>query len=250
MGPKLMTDLFTIGYSPWSEKARWALDHHRIDYRERNRYLPGFTVPWLRIRFALPAALTLPLLIAKSERIFDSKRIAQWADACGQGSRLFPPENLGDIEQWNSRCEEVLDSGRALFLQRLVDDAEARALMLPRWAANSTLLHQYARRRSRSLLNKYGGALRTPDAHRSRMRGTFEHVRAALADGRRYLLGPFTFADIAAATSMHYLTPVVHSRVPVERRAHQLWSINELAAEFPDLLHYRDALYQSERQAK
>ena len=26
-------ELIGIGYSPWTEKARWALDHHGIDYR-------------------------------------------------------------------------------------------------------------------------------------------------------------------------------------------------------------------------
>ena len=36
---RLMVDLYSLVYSPWSEKARWALDHHRIAYR-RVRYEP------------------------------------------------------------------------------------------------------------------------------------------------------------------------------------------------------------------
>jgi glutathione S-transferase len=29
-----MIELVAVPYSPWSEKARWALDHHALPYRE------------------------------------------------------------------------------------------------------------------------------------------------------------------------------------------------------------------------
>jgi glutathione S-transferase len=37
------------GFSPWTEKARWALDHHGIRYR-CEEYVPLAGEPWLRLR--------------------------------------------------------------------------------------------------------------------------------------------------------------------------------------------------------
>ena len=245
-----MTELFTIGYSPWSEKARWALDHHRIAYREPGGYVPGFTVPWLRARYGMRETITMPFLVTGEERIHDSQRIARWAEAHGQGSPLFPPSDLDEIDRWNEDSEEVLDSGRAIFLWRLVEDPAARALMLPKWASGFPPLHAFARARSRALLQKYGGVQRTKEAHTERMRAAFQRMSTALADGRRHLLGRFTFADIAAANAVHYLTPVVHPRVPIAQGTHGVWAIDELAAEFPDLIGYRDALYATDRTSE
>ena len=41
--------LYGVGYSPWTERARWALDHHRIAYRYRE-HLPMLGEPMLRRR--------------------------------------------------------------------------------------------------------------------------------------------------------------------------------------------------------
>lgn len=241
-----MVDLFTIGYSPWSEKARWALDHHRIEFRERSRYIPGLSVPWLRLRYRMPESMTMPLLVAGAERIFDSERIARWTDEHGAGSKLFPAEHFDEIEGWNATADEIADSGRAIFLTRLVEKPDARALVIPRWAARLPLVHRFVRARSRAMLQKYGGALRSEPAHRERMKTGLQRIREALA-GKRYLLGRFTFADIAVASAVHCLTPVRHARVPIAEGARQVWTIAELASEFEELIRFRDALYADDR---
>lgn len=119
--------------------------------------------------------------------------------------------------------------------------------MLPRWASGFPPLHGFVRARSRSLLQKYGGVARTKDAHMERMTAAFQRMSTALQGGRRYVLARFTFADIAVANAVHYLTPVVHPRVPIAQGTHGVWAIDELAAAFPDLIAYRDALYASDR---
>ena len=51
-----------IPFSPWSEKARWALDHHQIDYREAP-FMPVFGEFALRFRMRKPfGAVTVPNL--------------------------------------------------------------------------------------------------------------------------------------------------------------------------------------------
>ena len=48
-----MLDLYGIAYSPWTAKARWALDHHKIPYRYRE-HLILFGMPELRWRLKKP----------------------------------------------------------------------------------------------------------------------------------------------------------------------------------------------------
>ena len=43
----MATTLYSIPYSPWSMRARWALDHHRIPHRSRE-WVPLLTEPVLR----------------------------------------------------------------------------------------------------------------------------------------------------------------------------------------------------------
>jgi glutathione S-transferase len=189
----------------------------------------------------------VPFLVAGAEGISDSMRIARWADEHGSGTSLFPDDLRTEIDRWNVVAEEALDSGRALFLGRLVDDREARLNVIPTWASNLSPLHAFVRARSLHVLKKYGAGRRTEDAHRERVRRAFDAVREALADGRRYLLGRFTFADIAVASSAQYLAPVMHPRVPVFRRSAGVWVVPGLTAEFGEVLRYRDALYASDR---
>jgi hypothetical protein len=57
-----MLELTAIAFSPWSEKARWALDHHRCDYREL-AYEPIVGEYVLRWQMRRPfGRLTVPVL--------------------------------------------------------------------------------------------------------------------------------------------------------------------------------------------
>jgi glutathione S-transferase len=240
-------DLFTIPYSPWSEKARWALDHHRIGYRESRRYLPGLTTRWLALRYGLGNRLTLPLLVAGRERVVGSLAIARWAERHGAGSELFPGAQSEAIESFDRASEEALDAGRTLYLHRLLDSESDRRLVLPAWAATSRLLHRGIERRCRLLLDKYQGKSQSTLEQRERLANVFRRLRATLSDGRRYLTGEFSFADIAAASAVHYLAPVVHPRVPIAPRSRAVWVVAGLDAEFADLIWFRDRLYAERR---
>jgi glutathione S-transferase len=78
-------------FSPWTEKARWALDHHRLEYRYRE-HVPLLGEALLRVRAdRLTGRVSVPLLITDTGPILDSFAIAQHADRIGRGARLSPP---------------------------------------------------------------------------------------------------------------------------------------------------------------
>src|SRR5688572_23771052 len=90
-------------FAPWCEKARWALDHHGIPYRERE-HVP--LVGELALRIAARRAsgpVTVPLLVDGDAVLMDSVAIARRAEAHGRGAPLFPPAHGRAIDAWNER---------------------------------------------------------------------------------------------------------------------------------------------------
>ena len=130
------SQLIGIAYSPWTEKARWALDHHRHPYRYRE-HLILFGMPELRMRTGKwRGPLTVPTLIEERdgggrEVLGDSWDIARHADRSGDGAVLFPDAELARIEKYNALSERALDAIRIVFSARLLADPEAKAEALP-----------------------------------------------------------------------------------------------------------------------
>src|SRR5689334_10024633 len=112
-----MRQLIGEDFAPWTEKARWALDHHRVQYAFEP-YEPLIHEPWLRLRTRnWTRKATVPVLIAEREVADDSFSIARWAERHGDGAPLFPDEPA--VAKWNERSERALFAGRALFFTRL-----------------------------------------------------------------------------------------------------------------------------------
>ena len=86
--------LHGVGYSPWTERARWALDHHRIPYRYRE-HIPMVGEPLLRRRAhgTLRVKATAPLLVHAGGAIDDSLAIMRYADAIWRPSSCFTAGN-------------------------------------------------------------------------------------------------------------------------------------------------------------
>jgi glutathione S-transferase len=191
----------------------------------------------------MPASLTLPFLASGGVRISGSGAIAQWGDAIGNGAKLFPRDVRPAIEEWEAASEQVLDAGRAIFLTRLTQHHDARQRVLPSWASHLPLAHRLLRWRSKFILRKYGAVQLTESEQLVRIEQQLRRLRDTLKHTNGFLLNTFTFADIAAASMVHYLQPVVHSRVPITLRSRSVWSLSSLASEFSDLIAYRDELY-------
>src|SRR5580698_1853504 len=93
-----MIELLGLVYSPWTEKARWALDVRRVLYTFRP-YQPILGEPALRLKLGrLRGRVSVPVLTLDDGRVLaDSADIARWADGRGEGPRLFPPEHEAAI---------------------------------------------------------------------------------------------------------------------------------------------------------
>src|SRR5215218_860578 len=114
-----MRMLVVESFSPWSEKARWALDHHRVAYVSREHYPLIGELP-LRLRARrLRGRVSTPMLLSPEGALLDSFEIARYAERQGDGPPLFPPEHGEAITAWNARSDAALRGARVLFIERL-----------------------------------------------------------------------------------------------------------------------------------
>src|SRR4051812_533417 len=94
--------LITLKISPWSERAKWALDHHQLVY-ETIQHAPFLGERRLRrLVGAQKKRATAPVLLAGEQILTESWDIALYADREGKGSKLIPPDREGEIRKWNS----------------------------------------------------------------------------------------------------------------------------------------------------
>jgi glutathione S-transferase len=248
-----MTELLALPYSPWSEKARWALDVRRVPYVYRV-YQP--IVGELGLRAKLRRArgrVTVPVLTTDDGDVLtDSTEIARWADARGEGPALFPAEHEREIATLVALSDRALEAARAVALTRMLADDEALAEMTPasmrRLRRIASSIGAFGIRRT---LRKYEGDRVVLDDRRRALTQTLDELRAALARASggskpRTLLGRFTYADIAASQAVvcASLPPFGLKLRPASRRC---WTDPELRGRYADLVEWRDALYEAHR---
>ncbi|MCZ7687620.1 MAG: glutathione S-transferase domain-containing protein [Sandaracinaceae bacterium] len=91
--------LIGLAYSPWSIKAKWALDHHAIPYRYTH-HLPMLGEPLLRLRTGrLEGRVSVPLLVTDAGPIEGSFEIARFAERERRGRCSSPP---GGRRRWSA----------------------------------------------------------------------------------------------------------------------------------------------------
>jgi glutathione S-transferase len=244
-----MLVLTSLPFSPWSEKARWALDHHRIDYKNEG-YIPILGEMSLRLRLRRPRGrVTVPVLYDGSTWHTDSFAIAKHADAIGSGPSLFPSGKLAEIAAWNERSEAALAAGRALLMLASAGDPELALAMLPAGVpfAIKPLLAPLARKGVEAFIAKY--RMRDGEStHEAVLSRELETLAAALA-GKRYLLGDaLSYADITMAVVLQGLSPVDErymARLPGVRPTA---STTALAGRYAHLIEWRDELYAKHRR--
>jgi glutathione S-transferase len=239
--------LHGIRYSPWSEKARWALDHHRIHYREID-YVPMLSEPLVRLHTRnFTGRITVPILVADGAVVPDSYAIAAWADDSGSGRPLIPVNECVDLEYWVEESERALDAGRALATERSAGDPEALAAMLPGPRPLRRPLMPVARLGVRLFRHKYRFDDRSLDEHRKILAEVVAELDRALAD-RGHLIGEhFSFADIAMATVLQMVRPVDDRYLRIPGPIRVTMSNPDLAREHPRALEWRDSLYHRYR---
>jgi glutathione S-transferase len=240
--------LYAASYSPWSEKARWALDRAGVSFAEVG-YIPLLSEAAFRLkRGSLTGAVSIPTLLGAEGPISDSLLIARWADGQGDGS-LFPEAHLEEIEEWNYRCEAALSAGRILATRRVAGSEPARreALPAPLRGALYPFFAPLADLGIAFLTRKYRFGEASSESAEQAIRKTLESGRLAIRGEGGHPVGDrFTFADIALANSLHFVSP--HASLKMGEATRACFTQAALAQEFADLLAWRDACYEAHRR--
>jgi glutathione S-transferase len=220
--------LITIPLSHFCEKARWALDRTRIEYREEP-HLPLVH----RLHTTRVGCRSVPALVVGTEAIRDSHSILQWAAAHGSDGSLYPSDEglrarVIEIERYADR--ELGPHVRRWAYSYLL---AAPLLLLPCFSRGVTrserLIAPLVVLSVRPLIRSaYSVDEATGRASLARAAAAMGQISAWLADGRRYLVGDcFTAADLTVAA---LAAPLVHApqyrgalppldALPVEMRA-------------------------------
>jgi glutathione S-transferase len=241
--------LVALPYSPWSEKARWALDHHGIEYVEKP-YVPMLGEPALRLKLRkMRGRISVPVLLTDGQPCGDSYDIAQYAERHGRGSPLFRRGQEEELAWWNDVSERALAATRAMITLRMADDdaakKEALAGVIP--APLRKPLGAAALLGVRFLQHKYG-VDGDEVQYRARLREALTELRRALLDGRTHLLGgELSYADIAMAVALQGVRPVDSPSLVLGPATRRVWTDLELSGELVDLLEWRDQLYRRHR---
>lgn len=238
--------LVHLPQSPWSEKARWALDHHGVEYKLLE-HVPMVFEPVLRIWARdLRRRITVPILFEGSQAFADSLAIAERAEELGGGSPLFPRSSLAEIVGWNDVAEQVMWAGRARAMQRMLDSKDSLVEQLPvalRFGGRALL--PIAKMGAAFVRSKHVPASTSPAELEAAMTAGLDKARAALA-GRGYLTGAaFTFADIAMACALGFVVPP--ARLALGPATRDVFTDLKLASVYADLVEWRDHLIEHHR---
>jgi glutathione S-transferase len=241
-----MIELFGMAYSPWTLKSRWALSHHRLDYRY-HEHLLIFEMPLLRWKLRrFTGDVTLPALVDGHTRLIDSFEISKHVDRLGKGTRLFPEKNLAEIRRIDEMADSAGAAGRALVLGKLAREPEAQLEYLPSFVPGFlkpflrflvSIGSLYIQREFRISLNEQG-------KNENHIHDTLAFLRAMLrTSGGEYVLGEFSYADIAMASVVQVIAPFPNRYMRARPAVLRLWTHTEFSAEFRDLVEWRDRLY-------
>jgi glutathione S-transferase len=245
--------LVVLSYSPWSERARWALDHHGLAYREIQHYPMVGELRLRRIVGRGPERATVPVLLADGKVLNDTWDIAVYADRHGTSAKLIPADLEGEVRRIAEIANRAMQAGRALLMATMLTNGEALDETLPPQFPKfiRPLMRPIARFGARWFSRKYELDLAAVDANDRGMRIGLDGLRSALASsGSGYVLARFSYADVVMASMLQGIAPVPDRYIPLGRASRRVWTRENLAADYADLVAWRDGLYAAHRGAK
>ncbi len=236
--------LYGIEYSPWTQRARWALDRKQVAYRYVE-YSPLLGEMGLRFRVRKldHARATVPLLMVDGLAIGDSYEIMRYADDVGVGEPLFP--NTVQADWWRDQIELALEEMRVRISRKVAQDPkalrEAAAHAVPRLLAG--LASPLASVGVRFFAKKYGFNLQSSETEEPALRAVLLKAREALRGDRQHFEESFSGIDIMVATLLQAVSPPAQEFVNLGQATRAAWHHEALANEFADLVTWRDRLF-------
>lgn len=241
---------YAESFAPWCERARWALDHHGLTYREVEQ-VPLVSELTLRIAARRPLRrVTVPLLVHGGTRLMDSDEIARYAERLGTEMPLFPIGHDRDIARWMETSEALMVAGRAMLLPRIANTTDALREQLPALIPGPLrpALAWVAALAVRHLMSKYDVRAEDDAHHDAASRVCLDRLRNALARRAGYLVGDtLSYADVTMAAALQFVRPVDDRWIALGPATREVWTNHRLAADYPDLLAWRDQLYARAR---
>jgi len=243
-----MPTLVALSYSPWSERARWALDHCELTYHEKE-YLPLLMAPWLRWKTGRwRGRVSVPVLLA--ERVLtDSYEIARHAHAQQPGRGLMPLSLEAPIRDFTDRLEQAMSAGRVLLMDRMSRNRTARIENLPGFFPGFLRPHgdPVARWVLARLRSKYGITPGDTSSSREVLRDALAFSASRLARAE-CILDAFSFADMVLAGLLQFVEPVADTYITLGPASRQCWRDEAFASQFNGLIDWRDRLYARYRR--
>jgi len=224
-------------FSPWTKKSRWALEQCGLSYGYEE-YTPTLSEPKLRWRLRQwRESVSVPVMFADRQVFRGSWEIAEYANKTAGDNRL------GDFQRiapWNDLSEAALAQGRTNLVRRILRNDAALEESLPGFVPTRLRgpLRFLARDALQRLDRKYAHLLKE-DALRHALTRTREGLAEAGGD---FLLGQFSYADIAMAVVLEVIAPIAEVHPPLGPATQSCWKDSALANEFEDLLQWRDRL--------
>ncbi len=224
-------------FSPWTKKARWALEYCRLDYRYQE-YIPTLSELGVRIKLRqLTGQVSVPILMVGRDVYRGSWEIACFANQESKG------RSLGDMEAisyWDQLSEDALAEGRTRVVRSVLSSKAALIEAMPSFIPDplKPSLRFMARDAVQRLDKKYQHLLKPGSIHHA-----LTLSRAALNKSEsNYILGEFTYADIVMAVVLEVVDPIAAHQPPLGAVTQTLWQDRSLAEAFYDLIKWRDAL--------
>ncbi|HHH11705.1 MAG TPA: glutathione S-transferase family protein [Sorangium sp.] len=241
--------LYDIDHSPWSERARWALDHRGVDYL-RKPYAPLVDELGMRLKLGRPAvAVSTPVMFVAGGVLKDSFDIALYAERHGHGTALFPVGRMACMRRYNRRAERLLGPGRMCTVARMLRNPRGLVETLPPELKRLGPLAVWSGRLgARMLVAKYGLDNNDEQLLRERIRHELRLLREDLAAGGGQLCGDtFGYADILMASALAFVQPVADRYIRLGVHERPCWQDPVLADEFADVIKWRDGVYAAHR---
>lgn len=239
-----MHKLIGLYYSPWTERARWAMDFHNIPYQYAE-YTTLLDEPWLRFHAKKAVGkVSVPLLITPQQNVNDSLLIARFADANSSKNPLIPAERLDAIRQWTESAEKALYAARIRATRRMSKSpaslAERLPAFIPDFLRKPLVPMSYVG--ARFILRKYKVDMASEEQLLGHMDDFLAKAEKALKN-REFISDTFSFADIIIATMLQAVTPVDPKYIDLGEASSKIMREPILEEKYASLITWRDGIY-------
>ncbi|MCS6985576.1 MAG: glutathione S-transferase N-terminal domain-containing protein [Leptospiraceae bacterium] len=242
-----MLELYGIFYSPWSEKARWALDYHRQIYHwhEYTPLVDSLQLMWKAKKWRV----SVPILITPWEVIEGSLNIVRYGEKHGRKEKLLPFSHEEEILDIDALCDVAYRASRAIITARVEDNSEAQKALMPQFIPPS--YHEFALPLAKVatlyLERKYSFGGVPLAQHKEVLRSVLQELRQKVRKNKT-IFESFTLADISVALTLQFVSPVSDHFIPLSPPLREAFTQEDLAEEFSDLISWRNFIYENYRR--